>query len=414
LHTLRPLNKKKIINDPVYGFISIPTELVFDLIEHPYFQRLRYIKQLGMTHLVYPGALHTRFHHALGAMYLMGMAIETLRNKGHEISEEEEEAVIIAILLHDIGHGPFSHALEESIVDSISHEDISAMLMQKLNVQFNGRLITAIAIFEGTYPREFLHQLVSGQLDMDRMDYLNRDSFFTGVSEGVISSDRIIKMLNVNNDQIVVEEKGIYSVEKFLIARRLMYWQVYLHKTVIAAEQLLVKILRRSRELAQMGEHVFTTPALSHFLKKPVSRIAFLNEDHHLEAFAALDDTDIMAAVKVWVFHPDPILSKLCLDMIHRDLYKVEITNEPPAKVFIDQLIIRAMDKYGLKADEAHYFVFNDTIRNNAYKPGDGDIRILMKDGQIKDITAASDNSNLEALAKTVKKYIVCYKKDLI
>ena len=218
------MNKKKIINDPVYGFISIPTELVFDLIEHPYFQRLRYIKQLGMTHLVYPGALHTRFHHALGAMYLMGMAIETLRNKGHEISEEEEEAVIIAILLHDIGHGPFSHALEESIVDSISHEDISAMLMQKLNVQFNGRLTTAIAIFEGTYPREFLHQLVSGQLDMDRMDYLNRDSFFTGVSEGVISSDRIIKMLNVNNDQIVAEEKGIYSVEKFLIARRLMYW----------------------------------------------------------------------------------------------------------------------------------------------------------------------------------------------
>jgi len=409
-----PLNKKKIINDPVYGFISIPTELVFDLIEHPYFQRLRYIKQLGMTHLVYPGALHTRFHHALGAMYLMGMAIETLRNKGHEISGEEEEAVIIAILLHDIGHGPFSHALEDSIVTSISHEDISAMLMQKLNLQFNGRLTNAIAIFEGTYPRAFLHQLVSGQLDMDRLDYLNRDSFFTGVSEGVISSDRIIKMLNVTNDQIVVEEKGIYSVEKFLIARRLMYWQVYLHKTVIAAEQLLVKILRRSRELAQMGEHVFTTPALSHFLKKPVSRDAFINEDHHLEAFAGLDDTDIMAAVKVWSSHPDSILSKLCRDLIHRDLYKVEITNEPPAKAFLDQLILNAIYKYGIQADEAHYFVFTDVVHNNAYKSGDGDIRILMKDGQIKDITAASDNSNLEALAKTVKKYIVCYKKDLI
>ncbi|MDB5149367.1 MAG: hypothetical protein JWQ57_3387, partial [Mucilaginibacter sp.] len=237
------MNKKKIINDPVYGFISIPTELVFDLIEHPYFQRLRYIKQLGMTHLVYPGALHTRFHHALGAMYLMGMAIETLRNKDHIISAEEEEAVIIAILLHDIGHGPFSHALEHTIVEGISHEDISVMLMNKLNEQFKGRLTMAIAIFKGSYSRKFLHQLVSGQLDMDRMDYLNRDSFFTGVSEGVISSDRIIKMLNVKDDQIAIEEKGIYSIEKFLIARRLMYWQVYLHKTVISAEFMLAKIL---------------------------------------------------------------------------------------------------------------------------------------------------------------------------
>ena len=244
------MNKKKIINDPVYGFISIPTDLVFDLIEHPYFQRLRYIKQLGMTHLVYPGALHTRFHHAIGAMHLMVMAIETLRSKGHIINDDEEEAVIIAILLHDIGHGPFSHALEVSIVEGISHEDISSMLMNRLNKQFDNRLTLAINIFNGTYHRQFLHQLVSGQLDIDRMDYLNRDSFFTGVSEGVISSDRIIKMLNVKNDHIVVEEKGIYSIEKFLIARRLMYWQVYLHKTVIAAEQLLAKILKRSREIA--------------------------------------------------------------------------------------------------------------------------------------------------------------------
>jgi uncharacterized protein len=408
------LNKKKIINDPVYGFISIPTELVFDLIEHPYFQRLRYIKQLGLTHLVYPGALHTRFHHALGAMHLMGMAIETLRNKGHDISHDEEEAVIIAILLHDIGHGPFSHTLEESIVENISHEDISSMLMNKLNIQFDGRLSMAIEIFNGIYPREFLHQLVSSQLDMDRMDYLNRDSFFTGVSEGVISSDRIIKMLNVKDDQVAIEEKGIYSVEKFLIARRLMYWQVYLHKTVIAAEQLLAKILKRSRELALMGIPVFTTPALSHFLEKPISRDAFMNEDHHLEAFATLDDTDIMAAVKVWADHDDFVLGKLCCDLVHRDLYKVDITNEAPDKELIDRLTRRAIEKYQITEHEASYFVFEGTIRNNAYKPGDGNIRILMKDGAIKDITAASDNSNLEALAKTVKKYIICYKKDLV
>lgn len=407
------MNKKKIINDPVYGFISIPTELIFDLIEHPYFQRLRYIKQVGMTHLVYPGALHTRFHHALGAMHLMGMAIETLRNKGQEISPEEEEAVTIAILLHDIGHGPFSHALEESIVENISHEDISTMIMQRLNLQFNGRLSMAINIFEGNYPRQFLHQLVSSQLDMDRMDYLNRDSFFTGVSEGVISSDRIIKMLNVVDDQIVVEEKGIYSIEKFLIARRLMYWQVYLHKTVIAAEQTLVKILKRSRELAVNGEEVFTTPALSKFLKKPVSRDAFMNEDHYLETFASLDDTDIMAAVKVWAMHNDFVLSKLCKDLVHRDLYKVDITNEPPDKAFIATLTKRAVEKYNISEHEASYFVFEDIIRNKAYKPGDGNIQILMKDRSIKDITEASDNSNLAALEKTVEKYILCYKKEL-
>jgi HD superfamily phosphohydrolase len=409
-----PLNKKKIINDPVYGFISIPTELIFDLIEHRYFQRLRYIKQLGMTHLVYPGALHTRFHHALGAMYLMGMAIETLRNKGHEISSEEEEAVIVAILLHDIGHGPFSHALEETIVEGISHEDISSMLMERLNEQFDGKLTMAIDIFNGTYKREFLHQLVSSQLDMDRMDYLNRDSFFTGVSEGVISSDRIIKMLNVKDDHIVVEEKGIYSVEKFLIARRLMYWQVYLHKTVIAAEQLLVKALKRSRELALAGEPIFTTPALSHFLKKPISRDAFMNEDHHLDAFASLDDTDIMAAIKVWANHDDFVLNKLCRDLVQRNLYKVDITNEAPDKQFIADLTNKAMEEYGITEHEASYFVFDDTIRNKAYKSGDGNIGILMKNGTVKDITAASDNSNLEALAKTVKKYILCFDKRLV
>jgi HD superfamily phosphohydrolase len=395
-------------------FISIPTELIFDLIEHPFFQRLRYIKQLGMTHLVYPGALHTRFHHALGAMHLMSLAIETLRNKGHLITSEEEEAVKIAILLHDIGHGPFSHALEQTIVEGISHEDISILLMNKLNKQFNGRLSMAIDIFNGTYSKVFLHELVSGQLDMDRMDYLNRDSFFTGVSEGVISFDRIIKMLNIINDHIAVEEKGIYSIEKFLIARRLMYWQVYLHKTVIAAELLLANILKRSRELALNGKQLFATPSLNHFLVKKISKDAFMNEDHHIEAFAGLDDADIMSAIKVWAGDSDYILSQLCRMLMQRNLYHVDITNEKPTEQLFEQLTDNALKKYPIVKEESGYFVFTDVITNNAYKPGDGSIRILMKDGTIQDIAIASDNSNLEALAKTVKKYILCYTKGLI
>jgi HD superfamily phosphohydrolase len=408
------LNKNKIINDPVYGFISIPTELIFDLIEHPYFQRLRYIKQLGMTHLVYPGALHTRFHHALGAMHLMGLAIETLRSKGHQITEEEEEAVTIAILLHDVGHGPFSHALEQTIVEGISHEDISALLMNKLNEQFNGRLTMAIDIFNGNYPKRFLHELVSGQLDMDRMDYLNRDSFFTGVSEGVISFDRIIKMLNVVDDHIAVEEKGIYSIEKFLIARRLMYWQVYLHKTVIAAEQLLAKILMRSRELALKEKKLFATPALNHFLAHTISKEDFIKKDHHIEKFASLDDTDIMAAVKVWAEDSsDFVLSHLCQMLMRRNLYQVEISNTPPDGQLIARLKENARTKYPISEDEVDYFVFTETIKNNAYKPSEGSIRILMKDGTIQDIARASDNSNLAALAKTVEKYVLCYNKDL-
>ncbi|MGZ3751560.1 MAG: HD domain-containing protein [Mucilaginibacter sp.] len=408
------MNKNKIINDPVYGFISIQTELIFDLIEHPYFQRLRYIKQLGMTHLVYPGALHTRFHHALGAMHLMSLAIETLRSKGHHISDEEEEAVTIAILLHDIGHGPFSHALEQTIVEGISHEDISILIMNKLNMQFNGRLSMAIEIFNGTYHKRFLHELVSGQLDMDRMDYLNRDSFFTGVSEGVISFDRIIKMLNVIDDHIAVEEKGIYSIEKFLIARRLMYWQVYLHKTVIAAEQLLAKILKRSRELALNGKPLFATPALNHFLVNTISKEDFINKDHHIETFASLDDSDIMSAVKVWAGDGDFVLSQLCQMLMLRNLYHVDITNKPCDKQLVAKLVENAGKKYPISKEETSYFVFTDTIKNNAYKADDGSIRILMKDGTIQDITAASDNSNLEALAKTVKKYILCYTKGLI
>ncbi|MES2278409.1 MAG: HD domain-containing protein [Bacteroidota bacterium] len=408
------MNKKKIINDPVYGFITIPSALVFDLIEHPYFQRLRHIKQLGMTHLVYPGALHTRFHHALGAMHLMRMAIETICNKGNEISPEEQEAVTIAILLHDVGHGPFSHALEKTIVQGISHEDISTAMMDRINRDLNGQLDMAIAIFNDTYPKRFLHQLVSSQLDMDRMDYLNRDSFFTGVSEGVISSERIIKMLNVVDDHIVVEEKGIYSIENFLISRRLMYWQVYLHKTVIAAEQLLGKILKRARELALKGVPLFATPALSHFLVNTINKEAFKNDESNLDIFSSLDDTDIMSAIKVWAGCDDFILSTLCDNLINRKLYHVDISTKVSTQHRLDELVKQAVNKYRITTDEAEYFVFTDSIRNNAYRVGDGNIRILMKDNTIKDITDASDYSSLGALTKTVKKHITCYTKDLL
>jgi hypothetical protein len=293
------LNKKKIINDPVYGFVSIPSDLIFDLIQHRYFQRLRYIKQVSLTHLVYPGALHTRFQHALGAMHLMGLALETLKGKDIDITAEEEEAAIIAILLHDIGHGPFSHSLEHTLVQGVSHEHISSLIMNEMNRKFNGSLSMAIDIFKDKYPKRFLHQLVSSQLDTDRMDYLNRDSFFTGVSEGVISFDRIIKMLNVANNGLVIEQKGIYSVEKFLIARRLMYWQVYLHKTVLSAEQMLIKILQRAKELTDKGNNVFATEALKHFIDNRVTKEDFLQDRAHLEFFTMLDDTDILATVKM-------------------------------------------------------------------------------------------------------------------
>jgi len=403
------LNKKKIINDPVYGFINIPSEIVFDLISHPYFQRLRYIKQLGMTHLVYPGALHTRFHHALGAMHLMGLAIEILRSKGHEINKEEEEAATIAILLHDIGHGPFSHALEYSLVNGIKHEDISMLIMEKLNAEFGGRLTPAIDIFKGKYHKNFLAQLVSGQLDLDRMDYLNRDSFFTGVSEGVISFDRIIKMFNVLDDNLVIEEKGIYSIENFLISRRLMYWQVYLHKTVIAGEMVLVKILKRAKELAVKGEALFATPALQHFLINDVTETSFFSEEIHLNMFAQLDDQDIFASIKVWRNHPDRILAQLCKMLTNRNLYKVEITNDAPDQNRVDVLKENTAEFLKLNDDEVSYFVFTDVIRNRAYDAGNSNINILLKNNIIIDIAKASDLSNLESLDKTVKKHILCY-----
>lgn len=408
------MNKKKIINDPVYGFITIPSALVYDLISHPYFQRLRYIKQLGMTHLVYPGALHTRFHHALGAMHLMSLALEVLRAKGNQISAEEEEAATIAILLHDIGHGPFSHALEHSLVNGIKHEDISSLMMDKLNEEFNGQLTTAISIFKGQYHRNFFCQLISGQLDLDRMDYLNRDSFFTGVSEGVISFDRIIKMFNIVDDQLVIEEKGIYSIEKFLIARRLMYWQVYLHKTVIAGEQLLVKILARAKSLTVSGFSLFATPALQHFLKNDVNEQTFFKDEYHLLQFSKLDDQDIYASVKVWENSEDVILSKLCKMLNSRSLYKVEISNAEPEADRVNRLKVQTGLALNLQNDEdIAYFIFTDSIRNRAYNAGNSNINILMKNGLLVDIASASDLSNLSSLDKTVKKYILCYLRDI-
>lgn len=362
-----------------------------------------------MTHLVYPGALHTRFHHALGAMHLMSLAIEVLRGKGHPISKEEEEAATIAILLHDIGHGPFSHALEHSLVNGIKHEDISMLIMEKLNKAFEGKLTLAISIFKGNYEKSFLSQLVSSQLDLDRMDYLNRDSFFTGVSEGVISFDRIIKMFNVLDDNLVIEEKGIYSIEKFLIARRLMYWQVYLHKTVVAGEQVLVKILKRAKYLAVRGERLFATPALDYFLKNDITEDIFFSDEEHLQRFSELDDQDIFASVKVWRDHDDRILSLLCQMLTGRNLYKVEISNTAPEAGRVAILKQNTAEVLGLTEEEVSYFVFTDVISNRAYNAGNSNINILLKNNMIVDIAKASDLSNLESLDKTVKKHILCY-----
>lgn len=366
-----------------------------------------------MTHLVYPGALHTRFQHVIGAMHLMGLAIETLRGKDVQISEEEEEAVLAAILLHDVGHGPFSHSLEHTLVEGVSHELISSLLMDKLNIEFSGRLDLAITIFKGQYHRHFLHQLVSSQLDTDRMDYLNRDSFFTGVSEGVISFDRIIKMLNVKDDELVVEVKGIYSVEKFLIARRLMYWQVYLHKTVIAAEQMLIKALARAKELSNRGEKLFASPALEHFLLNRINKETFLLDESHLTWFTRLDDTDIMSAIKSWADHPDLILSKLCGKIIRRELFRTEMSNEPFSESYLEELRERVAERFGLSAQEVGYFVYDQVVGNSAYDSSTGKICVLDKHGELKDIAEASDLSNIEALTKRVNKYAVTYPKEI-
>jgi hypothetical protein len=405
-------NKLKIFNDPIYGFVSLPYEIIYDLIDHPYFQRLRRIKQLGLTNLVYPGALHTRFHHAMGAMHLMGQAIDAIRSKGHEITDAEAEGVTIAILLHDIGHGPFSHALEHSIVNNVTHEDISELIMSRLNQEFGGRLTLAISIFQDKYKKKFLHQLVSSQLDMDRLDYLNRDSFFTGVSEGVVSSDRIIKMLNVVNDQLAIEAKGIYSIEKFIIARRLMYWQVYLHKTVLSAESLLVNILKRAKELAEKKVELFCTPALKTFLYNKYSESHFKTRPELLDTFARLDDYDIMASIKVWTDHPDTVLSTLCSHLVNRELFKVELQNQPFREEKLSRIKQDIRKRLGLSEKEVNYFVFSGNVTNDAYRSDKIRINILSKDGTVTDIAEASDQLSVDVLVKTVKKYYLCYPKE--
>lgn len=404
-------NKLKIINDPVHGFIHIPNTLVFDLIEHPYFQRLRRITQMGLSYLVYPGARHTRFQHALGCMHLMQKAVESLRYKGVEISDKEAEALYIAILLHDIGHGPFSHAMEHSIVENIAHEEISLLFMQELNHEFKGRLEMAIEIFKGSYPRKFLHQLISSQLDMDRSDYLKRDSFYTGVAEGNINPERIISMLNVRNDELVVEEKGIYSVEKFLVARRLMYWQVYLHKTSVAGEQLLIRVLKRAKELIQRGEKLPMSNPLLFFMEHKVGKEQFTKDV--LDRFALLDDVDVLWAMKEWQFHPDFVLSKLSKMLLHRDLPKVKIQNLSFEQEKLETLYKKVALAYNISEKEASYLVFTNSVQNTAYNAERQKINILTKKGKIIDVIKASDQLNLEALSKPVIKYYLCYPKEL-
>lgn len=406
------MNKRKIINDPVYGFITIPFDLVFDLIEHPIFQRLRRIKQLGLTHYVYPGALHTRFHHALGAMHLMQQAIKVLRQKGINITEIEEKAAIIAILLHDIGHGPFSHTLEHTIIN-IHHEDLSIFLMERLNEDFNGQLDLAIKIFKKDYHKKFLYQLVSSQLDMDRMDYLNRDSFFTGVVEGVIGYDRIIKMLSVVNNELVVEEKGIYSVEKFLIARRIMYWQVYLHRTVVSAEQLLIQALKRAKLLVKEGQTVQGSDSLLYFMNKEIqAKDLMTNKFEILEHYAILDDVDIVSALKSWCNHDDKILSFLSKSLIDRRLFKVELKSEPykSDELSIIRQKIRQEIGMNISDKDLDYLVFTGSESNKTYSTGKQEIQIKLKNGTIKRLSEISD---FEIFPKPITKYYICYPKFL-
>lgn len=411
MNITKTLSEIKIFNDPVHGFVRIPRDIVFRLIEHPWFQRLRRIKQLGLTEMVYPGARHNRFHHALGALHLMQEALETLKAKGVEITEEEAEGAAIAILLHDIGHGPFSHTLENVLATDISHEEISMIFMERLNKEFDGRLTLAMQIFRGTYPKTFLHQLVASQLDVDRMDYLRRDSFYTGVSEGVIGSDRIIKMLNVVDNQLVVEAKGIHSIENFLIARRLMYWQVYLHKTVIAAEELLIKIMRKAKDLKQKGELEFSTPALDFFLKKGFRNKDFYDNPEVLDTFAQLDDNDIIGSIKVWASHEDLVFSQLCKSLINRNLFKTEFADRPFPEKRLDELKTKTARFLNISSEEAGYFVFSESIENQLYSSSEDEIRIAYNDGRVVDIAEATDQYELSIKKSRQKKYFLCYPK---
>lgn len=402
------VNKRKVFNDPVYGFITIPYKIIYDLIEDPTFQRLRRISQLGLTHLVYPGAVNNRYHHAIGAMHLMHLALINLKSKGVEISKKEEKAALIAILLHDVGHGPYSHALEHSIVRGCHHEKISLSIMQHLNKKMKGKLDLAIQIFKGEYDRPFFHQLVSSQLDVDRLDYLKRDSFYSGVSEGVIGNQRIIKMLSVKDDHLVVEQKGIYSIEKFLVARRLMYWQVYLHKTVLVAETILAKVLQRAKYVVEQGGTVFGSPALLHFLYHDVS-IQDFEDGSVMQKYIQLDDYDVMGAIKVWADHSDQILSELSDQLVNRRLSKISISNEP----FDDQEVAAIEEfiakKKNIAIEETHYYVMNGQVENKAYNLEGDPIQIMYKDGSTVDVTEASDNLSISLLGKPVQKYYLIY-----
>ncbi len=402
-------NKLKILNDPIYGFITIPNALIYDLIEHPYFQRLRRISQMGMSYLVYPGAHHTRFHHALGCMHLMQKTVHILKFKGVEISDEEANALYIAILLHDIGHGPFSHALEKSIATGINHETISLKFMEALNVDFKGKLSLAITIFKGDYHRKFLYQLIASQLDMDRLDYLKRDSFYTGVSEGNINSERLITMLNVIDDELVVEEKGIYSVEKFIVARRLMYWQVYLHKTGLGAEKQLERVLMRAKELVLNGAKLPASKAFNYFLTNQIDEANFTTNT--LKIFAKLDNYDVLASIKEWISNDDFILSKLSESLINRILPKVVLQNKPFRKEEVQRVKDLVKNNFNLSNKEVNYLVYNGKICNQAYDSTKNTIKLLFKNGNVKDVVEVSDHFNIQALSKPVNKYYLCYPK---
>ena len=406
------VNKLKIFNDPIYGFISIPNALIYDLVQHPYFQRLRRISQMGLSYLVYPGANHTRFHHALGCMHIMQKAVDVLRFKGVSISPEEENALYIAILLHDIGHGPFSHAMEKSIVEDVHHEAISLLFMNQLNVEFAGQLSLAIQVFRGDYHRKFMLQLISSQLDMDRMDYLKRDSFYSGVAEGNINSERLIQMMNVVDDVLVIEEKGIYSVEKFLMSRQLMYWQVYLHKTSLVAELILTKVLKRAKELTQKGILLPCSDPLLFFMQNKITAATFNSEN--IELFSQLDDVDIISALKSWQKQDDFILSSLSKMIINRDLLKVKVSSEKGSKEELKLLKERFASENNIALQDTNYFIFKGKIKNQAYSIEAESIRILKKDKTIEDVAEASDQLNLKSLSKLVTKYYICFPKQLI